>query len=135
MERASLGLPMPTSPNTMHPELTIAVHIYIYTYTCTYGGITTKPRPGSLSSPLIGFRTGVRRVAHAESTIQNTKLQKYTRGAVTTGRAVLASIAYSIYNMNSVYGYRVQRREIDREKESVYTWHGTVVEQDDPRLC
>lgn len=38
---------------------------------------------------------------HAESTIQNTKLQKYTRGAVTTERAVLASTAYSIYNMNS----------------------------------
>lgn len=55
---------------------------------------------------------------HAERTIQNTKLQKYTRGAVTTGRAVrTSSFACNIYNMNSGYG---GLGAVDRENVCIY---------------
>lgn len=76
------------------------------------------------SRPLIDLRIEWDVELHAESTIQNTKLQKYTRGAVTTGRAVLAFPSRTTFTIWTVYGYRVQSKEKEKKRECMYmAWH------------
>lgn len=70
--------------------------------------------------------------------MQNTKLQKYTRGAGNDRtRAVRLShrVSFTIW---TVYGQGAIARRGAGEKErkgSVCTWHGTAIELGEPRLC
>lgn len=73
--------------------------------------------------PVRGRRVSVR----GRRTRQNTKLQKYTRGAVLTGRAALLS-TWPHLHINNVVNQRAIRVR-------VFTGRGTTIGSDEPRLC